>query len=97
MNPQSQNATLDGTGSKIGNLTEMGFFSPEKQKYLWGDPVKNIVDLGIQQISSFSKSDFDIIASPKEVNSIRLYQVDPDYSNLTSNVYAVIYPVIQLF
>ncbi len=91
-NPNSANATIDGTGSKISDLADLGFFSPEKQKALWGDPQKNMVDLGTHQISSLSKSDFDLIANSKEVNSLRFYQTDADSGNTAADAFAVVYP-----
>lgn len=90
-NPNSQNATIDGTGSKISLLTNLGFFSTERQEYLWDNPQKSIVDLGTYQISSFSKDDFDIIANYKEVNSIRLYRSDVDFNDVSDICY-VVYP-----
>jgi hypothetical protein len=64
----------------------------EKQKHLWGAPEENITDLGIKKISGFTNGDLDPIANIKLVNSIRLYKTDPDYQNLRSGVFAVIYP-----
>ena len=42
--PGAEHASLDGTGGFIFN--DIGAFSFEKQKKLWGDPFKNIKDLG---------------------------------------------------
>ncbi|EGW39134.1 hypothetical protein [Desulfosporosinus sp. OT] len=41
--PDSQHAALDGTGSKINDFIDSGFFSAEKQQELWGCSEKKIL------------------------------------------------------
>lgn len=48
--PNSEHATLDGTGSKIHDLNDAGFFSSKKQNKLWGSPEKSIVDLMMYRV-----------------------------------------------
>ena len=91
--PHGKHATIDGTG-EFFIFEKIGAFSPEKQKYLWGTPKENIVDLGVLQVSSLKESDFDLIKS-KPVNSLRVYKAAADYENLTSGVKAIIYPKKQ--
>ena len=88
--PNSDHATLDGTGSMINNLNDFGFISTQTQKRLWGDSQNNIVDFGTHQISNISEEDFAIINDNK-LNSFRLYTQIPDYANLNLNVQAVFY------
>jgi len=90
--PVSKHATLDGTGNTTGGLTDMGFFSGEKQKRLWGE---NVIDLGTYEISGFSKADLDLTANSQGVaraNSLRLYPSNPEGNKLTSGVLAITYP-----
>jgi hypothetical protein len=89
--PNGEHATIDGTG-EISLFEKIGALSMEKQEHLWGAPERNITDLGIKKISGFKNSDFDPIANITRVNSIRLYETDPDYRDLTSGVFMVIYP-----
>jgi len=89
--PHGEHATIDGTNEYIYFKT-IGVLSGEKQKQLWGTPKENIFDLGTKKISDIKTSDFDIIASSKSVNSLRIYKTAPDYQDLTSGISAVIYP-----
>lgn len=89
--PYGEHATIDGTNEYI-YFKKIGVLSGERQAKLWGTPKENIIDLGIHKISELKKSDFDLIANSKSVNSLRLYQTTPDYKDLTSGISAVIYP-----
>lgn len=88
--PNSDHATLDGTGSMINNLNDFGFFFTEKQERLWGDTQNSIIDLGTRQVSDISEEDFDVLTDSK-INSFRVYTRNPDYDDLNSNVHAVFY------
>jgi len=90
--PNAKHATLDGTGSAIGDFADYGFFSARTQKRLWGSPEENIEDLGTYGVLKFFESDFLRIANYPEVNSVRLYYGTIDYNNLTSGVIALVYP-----
>jgi hypothetical protein len=89
--PHGKHATIDGTNEFL-SFKQIGILSWERQAQLWGTPKENIFDLGIHKITELKKSDFDLIANSKSVNSLRLYQTTPDYQELTSGVSAVIYP-----
>lgn len=88
--PNSEHAALDGTGGKISQFIDIGFYSAEKQKKLWGDPEENIINLGVRSISTFSEDIANITNQP-EINSLRFYETVPDFGHLTSGVYAVLY------
>lgn len=94
--PESEHATLDGT-RVFFIFRDIGVFSSERQKRLWGEPEKNITDLGSYEISKFSERDFHLIKNYADINSFRLYKTAPDYDNLTSHVLAVVYPQKTLF
>ena len=88
--PGAEHASLDGTGGFI--FTDIGAYSYEKQKQLWGDPSENIKDLGQFKVAEIKKEDYDLIANDPDINSLRIYRTTPNYENLTENVYAIVYP-----
>jgi hypothetical protein len=90
--PDSKYATLDGTGGKIGEFADMGFFSAEKQKYLWGNPEGRLIDLGTHVVSRLTVNDMAKIISHPEINALRFYSSDPDFGDPLSGVVAVAYP-----
>ncbi len=89
--PHGEHATLDGT-SDFFVFKEIGALSGKRQAQLWGTVEETITDLGIHQTTTMGKDDFDLIANQKSVNSLRLYKATPDYGDLTSGVYGIIYP-----
>jgi len=90
--PDSEQATLDGTGSKISYFINIGFFSAEKQKELWGSPDKNINDLGVYNVSTLTEDALALINNNPEINSLRFYDIVPALNDLTAGVCAVSYP-----
>jgi hypothetical protein len=88
--PNAEHASLDGTSGII--FKDIGAYSAEQQNRLWGDPKKNIQDLGYHETSDLNSSDLDLIASQSDVNSLRIYHSEPNYANLTNNVISLIYP-----
>jgi len=87
----AEHADLDGTGEMLGFMDEIGALSIEKQKLIWG-PTNNIVDLGIYEVSELNESNFNLIKKTQDINSIRLYQTDPETGNYISNVVGINYP-----
>lgn len=90
--PNSAHATLDGTGGKMNEFNDLGFFSSEKQKKLWGSTEDSILDLGVYNVSTLTQKDLGLITNEPEINSLRFYDTIPEFSNLTSGVFAVAYP-----
>jgi hypothetical protein len=89
--PGEDHATLDGIGGFFF-FKEIGAFSSEKQQKLWGSPEENIMDIGSIEIDNLTKKDIDLIAQTEHINSLRFYRSVPNYSNLTSDVFAILYP-----
>lgn len=87
--PNTKKASPDGITNLIYN--EIGAFSYKKQVKLWGDPAKNIEDMGEIAINHFSVSDANILRNVPIINSIRIYSCKPDYINLSDSVWAVFY------
>lgn len=50
-----------------------------------------MTDLGVHEIFEFTERDFALIKNYPEINSLRFYKDEPDYDNLTKNVFAVVY------
>ena len=92
--PYAKHASMDGAGHFF-IFREIGAFSGEKQKQLWGEPDETISNLGIHEISDPKAIDFALITNSSDINSLRIYQSLPDYSNLRTGVSAVIYPNIK--
>lgn len=90
--PDLEEASLDGTGSIINKFTDIGFFSADKQRILWGSPEKNIMDLGVRKVSTLTENDLALITDNPKTNSLRFYDTVPDYCDMASGVFAVGYP-----
>lgn len=89
--PFAKHATIDGAGHFL-IFREIGAFSGQIQRLLWGDPDKTIINLGVLEVPELKENDLGIITNPIEVNSLRIYQANADLNNLTSDVTAVFYP-----
>lgn len=90
--PGSQKADLDGTGTALSLLEVVGALSPEQQKRLYGSSDETIIDLGVHTVLEFKENDFAVIKNAQDINSIRLYQVEPGSDSYTANVVGIIYP-----
>ena len=89
--PGGKHATVDGMGG-VSIFKEIGAFSGEKQRKLWGSPEENMTELGTGKISDLKQNNFDWIPQDREINSLRFYRKTPDYNRLTADVVAVVYP-----
>ncbi|MGE5396670.1 MAG: hypothetical protein ACM3MK_03920 [Chitinophagales bacterium] len=85
--PDTKNATLDGTGSGIALLENVGALSAEKRNALWGNPAQTTKDLGVRSISRLSEAD---LGSLNDCNSIRVYRSLPQDFN--DDVLCAVYP-----
>jgi len=84
-------ATLDGTGTAIGNLQDLGYLSVNKRNRLWNgykDKVERVERTGV---SSLQRSDFDPLLSANGINSIRLYHTIPGLDTLEHGVWGIVY------
>ena len=88
--PNAKHASLDGTGGFI--FRDIGAFSYEKQKKLWGPAAENIKDLGRFKTTVLSKTDLDLITENPGINSLRIYHTMPDDNDLTDDVFMLVYP-----
>ncbi len=90
--PDAQHATLDGTGGKIGELSNLGFFAPEAQKCLWGDPEAGVADFGEWVVSRLTTEDLAPMGDIPEINSVRFFASSPAGGAYASDVLGVFYP-----
>lgn len=91
--PGSQHATLDGTSGGLSFYSDLGAFSTEKQKRLWGSG-ETCSDLGQFNVSALMEKDFDSIRGVKNVNAWRFYSAVPGAENYTAHVVGIFYPEI---
>jgi hypothetical protein len=89
--PGGERATMDGADGFL-IYGEIGSYSNEKQKRLFGAPEGNIKDLGSYNISSLSGDDLNLITNLEDINSLRFYKKNPDYDKLISETSFVGYP-----
>lgn len=95
--PDAEHAALDGTGGKLNDFADIGFFSTEKQQNLWGNSQESMVDLGVRSLTTLTEKDVALIINHfaenhPEVNSLRFYVGIPDLDDSTSGAVAVAYP-----
>jgi len=88
--PQTEHATLDGTGSAIYLLKNVGALSDQSREMLWGTPAQTMKDLGTHSVSSISRDDMKKI-SVAGINSIRIYANQPP-EIFSEDIFAIIYP-----
>jgi len=88
--PDSQHASLDGTGGFIFN--DIGAFSSQKQTKIWGPASQNIKDLPGLKTVALSQANLDLLTKNPEINSLRIYDAVPDYNDLMDNVVMLVYP-----
>ncbi len=90
--PGSQHATLDGTSGGIGIFFDLGAFSAERQRRLWGGPEKTCTDLGRRAVAGLTESDFTPIMDLGTVNSVRFYPRAPEAEDYAANAAGLFYP-----
>jgi hypothetical protein len=88
--PDVEHADLDGTGEMLGYLDEIGSFSLEKQRRIWGEP--NITELGTGDVALRDDGALQSLLQAPGVNSIRFYTEEPEDGNYLDSVVGVHYP-----
>ncbi len=89
--PGGEKATMDGADGFL-IYGEIGAYSNEKQKRLFGTSEENIKDLGSYGISTLTGDDLNPITYLEDINSLRFYKTNPDYDDLVSETFIVSYP-----
>ncbi|MDF2524670.1 MAG: hypothetical protein K0R31_2311 [Clostridiales bacterium] len=85
-------ADLDGTGEILDMLRNIGALSRARQERLWGKNDQTITDLGVYNVLEIKEDDFELLKKFSDINSVRLYRIDPLQDSYMSNVASIIYP-----
>jgi hypothetical protein len=88
--PNAGHASPDGFSNLI--YDNIGAFSYEKQKKLFGETVDSVKNFGFISIQNLEPIFQKMSESDLKINSIRFYKTKPNMRNLTDNVWAVYYP-----
>jgi hypothetical protein len=90
--PGSRHATLDGTSGGISVCFDLGAFSAERQRRLWGGPEETCADCGRVTLPTLAEGDLAPITDLPNVNSVRFYPRAPDAADYTTGAAGVFYP-----
>lgn len=88
--PDTEHATLDGTGSAIYLLKNVGALSDQTRNALWGTPAQTTKDWGEHSVSVISGNDLTAVTA-EGINSIRIYASRPE-DRFADDILSIIYP-----
>lgn len=89
--PEVKQASLDGTGTVLSLLQNVGALSVPDRDALWGSPNKTMQDLGEQSVSQISIKNLSAVAAAGQINSIRIYTNWPE-QDFYEGIRGIIYP-----
>jgi hypothetical protein len=90
--PGSRQATLDGTSGAIGTYFEVGAFSADRRRRLWGGPEQTCTTLGEFALPAVTAENLAPLLEQQDLNSVRLYPGTPDPPNFATGAVGVFYP-----
>jgi len=90
--PGAERATLDGTSGVVGTLDDLGAFSAEKHRRLWGAAEGPELDIGTYTVSEIAADALTGLLDAPRLNSIRAYARAPEAGDYTAGVLGVFYP-----
>jgi hypothetical protein len=90
--PGSRHATLDGTSGGVGLFSDLGVFSAERQRRLWGAPEETCADLGGGALSTVTVRDVSALVDQPKVNSITFYAREPGAASYATGAAGVFHP-----
>lgn len=90
--PGSREPTLDGTSSAISIYFEVGAFSADRQRVLWGGPEQTCITLGEFALPAVPVEKLAPLLEQPELNSVRLYPGMPDPPRLLTGAVGLFYP-----
>ncbi|HPT69590.1 MAG TPA: hypothetical protein PKW50_05530 [Syntrophomonas sp.] len=96
--PDVKQASLDGTGTALSLLQNVGALSVPARDALWGTPDKTMQDTGEQKVSQISAKDLSIFTAVGQINSIRFYSIRPEqdfYKGISGIIYPEATPVLD--
>lgn len=90
--PNAEHATLDGSNEMIGTFLNIGCFSEKKYIKMWGTtsqfPEVNFI------LPEISEAGFLESIKNSQINSVRIYKVNPGTGLFYSNVIGIFYPKV---
>lgn len=90
--PRSHRATLDGASNGIGLYFELGAFSTETQRRLWGGPETACAALGNLVRPELTAGDLTPLLARRDLNSVRVYVPAPGAGSFAIGAAGVHYP-----
>lgn len=90
--PGTGRATLDGTGTAVGSLGDLGYFSAEKRQRVWGHPQGPTFDLGTRNKAELTGGDLNFLKDDGNINSVRFYTAPRDSLEFYEGVAGIFYP-----
>jgi len=84
-------ATLDGTGTMVGGLQDLGYADLIKRNRLWKGYQSRIQRAEYHGVTALQASDFDTLFKTGGINSIRIYNSDPVLDSLEWGVCGIVY------
>lgn len=84
-------ASLDGTGTAEGALTDLGYFPSSKRERLWKGYQERIIKKTHNGLTQLQASNFQEWKQIKGINSIRVYSTEPMLDSLEQHVLGLIY------
>ena len=88
--PDAKHASLDGTGTALYLLENVGALSGPKRISLWGTPSETMAGLGERIVPKMFKDDMKAFAAPG-INSIRIYTSLPE-QDVDAGISCIVYP-----
>lgn len=89
--PGADHATIEGSGV-IGDFKNYGYSSEKNQIRLWGASEDNCKDLGTYYVKDLDEKNVRAIIDAGEINSMRLYTVNPGDGQYITKALGVFYP-----
>lgn len=89
--PDAKHASLDGTGTALYLLENVGALSDQKRTALWGKPSQTMAVLGERIVPEMSKDAMKALNAAPGINSIRIYTILPE-QDVDAGIRCIVYP-----
>lgn len=89
--PSVKKASLDGTGSAVYLLKNVGALSDNTRMALWGTPAQTMENLGERRVKEISGDELRAVNSLADINSIRIFASMPE-QDFAAGMRCIVYP-----
>lgn len=89
--PDAEHAALDGTGTALYLLENVGALSAQKRISLWGTTSQTMTVMGERIIPEISKDEMKALNAAPGINSIRIYASLPE-QDVDAGILCIVYP-----